>query len=186
MNVYDFDGTIYRGDCTLDFWRYCLVRRPVILGAFPGALGAALRFRLQRCSREDFKAAFYRFIPYLPDTGAYAAAFWDSRMSRIQPWYLRQRRQDDLIISASPDFLIAVACKRLGVRWLASLVDGRTGRLLSANCRGEEKVRRFQEAYPGAVVEQFYSDSDSDAPLAGLARYAYRIRGGRPVLWEGG
>ena len=41
MNVYDFDKTIYRGDSTMDFWRYCLKRYPkaVLAGLLqPGAV----------------------------------------------------------------------------------------------------------------------------------------------------
>lgn len=27
MNVYDFDGTVYRGDSTVDFWLFCLRKK---------------------------------------------------------------------------------------------------------------------------------------------------------------
>ena len=30
MNVFDFDKTIYDGDCTVDFYMYCLKKYPVI------------------------------------------------------------------------------------------------------------------------------------------------------------
>ena len=79
------------------------------------------------------------------------------------------------------------ACRRLGVRFLASPVDARTGQLLGPNCRGEEKVRRFRSAYGAAEVERFYSDSCSDAPLAALAQEAFLVRRGQvlPWLWQG-
>ena len=35
MNVYDFDGTIYDGDSTLDFWYFCLKKHPQILLYLP-------------------------------------------------------------------------------------------------------------------------------------------------------
>ena len=28
MNVYDFDGTIYDGDSTFDFYKYCMKKHP--------------------------------------------------------------------------------------------------------------------------------------------------------------
>ena len=28
MNVYDFDKTIYAGDSTIDFWKFCMIRYP--------------------------------------------------------------------------------------------------------------------------------------------------------------
>ncbi len=184
MNVYDFDGTIYRGDCTLDFWFYCIRRKPMVLRTLPNALRAALLFSLHKCSREKFKETFYRFLFYLPDTKEYAADFWNSHIGKIKPWYLKQKQESDLVISASPDFLISVVCERLGIKWLASSVDANSGRLLSPNCRGEEKVRRLLQVYPRAQVERFYSDSPSDAPMAALALKAYRVEGDKLSEWR--
>ena len=31
MNVYDFDDTIYAGDSTVDFFFYCLKKKPAIV-----------------------------------------------------------------------------------------------------------------------------------------------------------
>ena len=31
MNVYDFDKTIYKGDSTLDFYFFCLRKKPIII-----------------------------------------------------------------------------------------------------------------------------------------------------------
>ena len=64
MNVYDFDGTIYAGDCTLDFWKFCAKNNPKVLVALPGALIACLQFKLGVKSREQFKERFYHFLRY--------------------------------------------------------------------------------------------------------------------------
>ena len=159
MNVYDFDKTIYRGDSTVDFWRYCLKRYPKAVLALPGTLAGALAFRRGRCSREQFKERFYQFLRFVPDTEREAERF-------------------------SPDFLIGAACRRLGVRFLASPVDAHTGQLLGPNCRGEEKVRRFRDAYGAVEVERFYSDSRSDAPLAALAQEAFLVCRGQVLPWS--
>ena len=45
MNVYDFDGTLYDGDCMVDLYKYCLKRRPYILVVFPSQFRAWYRFR---------------------------------------------------------------------------------------------------------------------------------------------
>ena len=34
MNVYDFDGTIYRGDSTVDFFLFCMKKKPVLVFHF--------------------------------------------------------------------------------------------------------------------------------------------------------
>ena len=187
MNVYDFDKTIYRGASTVDFWRHCLRRYPGAARALPGPLAKALAFRQGRCSREQFKERFYQFLRFVPEAAQEAERFWDRRLIGIEPWYRAQQSNTDVIISASPDFLIGAACRRLGVRFLASPVDARSGQLLGPNCRGEEKVRRFRSAYGAAEVERFYSDSCSDAPLAALAQEAFLVRRGQvlPWLWQG-
>ena len=184
MNVYDFDHTIYAGDCTLDFWQFCVRKRPSALLALPGALLTALKFMLGLCDREMFKETFYRFLRHVPDVDQYIQAFWSTNLRKVCSWYMERRRNEDLIISASPDFLIAEACKALGVRWLASPVDRTTGKLLGPNCRGEEKVRRLQEALPQAKVCEVYSDSLSDAPLAAIAERAYLVKKNQIIKWD--
>ena len=123
MNAYDFDKTIYPGDSATHFWLFCLKRRPLTivsaLRAFP-PLAAGLAGKL---SRGEVKQALYSCLRLIPDVRAEAAAFWDSHIDRIYPWYLERKRDDDLIISASPDFLIGEACRRLGVRHIATDMD---------------------------------------------------------------
>ena len=111
--------------------------------------------------------------------------FWEEEFERgIADWYLRQKQPDDLIISASPEFLVRPAAERLGVRLIATRMDRHTGRILGKNCRDHEKVTRFLREYPGETVDEFYSDSLSDAPMAKLADRAF-IAIGRddPVPW---
>ena len=184
MNVYDFDKTIYEGDCTLDFWRYSVRRYPRTLRAFPLALYAGGAYRCGFYSKERFKETFYRFLQYVPDVGDAVRYFWDVHASKMSAWYLKQMRADDLIISASPEFLISELCARLEVRYIASKVDPLTGKLGSPNCAGVEKVNRLIAEYPDAEIEQFYSDSESDAPLAHLAAQAYLVKGGSIMNWS--
>ena len=93
------------------------------------------------------------------------------------------KRADDVIISASPAFLLAPACQRLGVTLLASQVDETTGKYQGLNCHGEEKLRRLKAAMPAIVVDKAYSDSRSDTPLAMLAKQAYLVKGDRLLPW---
>ena len=183
MNVYDFDHTIYAGDSTLDFWRYCVRRYPAALLPLPGSVMSGALFKVKLCSRELFKARFYRFLRLVPGVEGEVSAFWTENFSKIRPWYLEQKRPDDLIISASPEFLILPVCEKLGVRGIASPVSPETGSLLGPNCRSEEKVFRLRREYAEERVDNFYSDSSSDAPLARLAAQAFLVRGGKPSPW---
>ncbi len=183
MNVYDFDHTVYPGDSTLDFWKFCVQKRPSTLLPLPWAALSGALFKAGLCPRETFKARFYRFLRHIPDVKGQVDAFWRENLSKIYPWYLAQRREDDLIVSASPEFLILPACALLGMRGIASQVSPETGELLGPNCRGEEKVTRLRRAFPHEPVEGFWSDSRSDAPLARLAGRAFLVKNGAPRPW---
>lgn len=183
MNVYDFDKTVYRRDSTADFLKHCLKRYPRTWLALPGAGFAALGKALGLIPLETMKGRIYRIFRAVPDVPAEVGRFWDRRESGIYDWYLRQKAPDDLIISASPEFLIAPICARLGVRCLASPVDPQSGALLGPNCKGEEKVRRLREAGYPDPIDRFYSDSLSDTPLARLAREAKLVSGETQVPW---
>ncbi len=185
MNVYDFDKTIYPGDSALHFWLFCVGRHPQALLALPRAGWKALGGLRAGDGKTGMKQEFFRYVRYIPCLREEVNAFWDGHMGRIYPWYLAQRRDDDVIISASPDFLIGEACRRLGVRWIASRVDERSGRFDGLNCWGEEKPRRFREEYGSAEIQKFYSDSLSDTPMMELAERAYVTRKGRVEPWEG-
>ena len=181
MNAYDFDKTIYPGDSATHFWWYCVRRHPEAVTSALRALGPLSAGLVGRTDRGRIKQALYTCLRYLPDAEKAACDFWDSHIERIYPWYLARRREDDLIISASPDFLIGEACRRLGVRWMATPMDPATGIIRGLNCRGEEKVRRFREAYGNAPVEEFYSDSLSDRPMMELADQGYLVKNGAVV-----
>ena len=185
MNVYDFDETIFDGDSTLDFYKFCLCRHPLLLRYLPGQLWAALRYRCHLLPKLAFKEKFYSFLAGLPDTEAAVRSFWDANEGRMKSWYVRQQKDDDVIISASPDFLLREICTRRGIKHLlASEVDKQTGKCLGENCYGEEKVRRYRQAFPQGKIDEFYSDSLSDAPLALLAARAYMVEGCQIKDWQ--
>lgn len=67
------------------------------------------------CTREIFKGRFYRFFRHVPDVEGEVSRFWKENLSRVYSWYLERWREDDLIVSASPNFLILPASKLLGI-----------------------------------------------------------------------
>lgn len=184
MNAYDFDNTIYAGDSTVDFYLYCVKRYPRVAVYSLRLAWPALMFLTGRMSKTRFKQRFFGFLAYLPDVDRAVEDFWEKHMARIKPFYLERRRADDVIISASPEFLLRPALNKLNVSGLiASRVDRRTGVYEGLNCDGEEKARRLDRELPDARIEDFYSDSRSDAPLARRARRAYMVRAERIEPW---
>jgi HAD superfamily phosphoserine phosphatase-like hydrolase len=185
MNVYDFDGTVYSRDSSVDFFKFELKRHPLILRRLPAFLIKAVRQKLGKCTTEELKACFFSFLKDIPDVQKELALFWDSHMKYMAEWYKDKREDTDIVISASPRFLLELPCKRLGIKALiASDVDTGSGAFLSANCKGREKVKRFREAFPDEKIGEFYSDSLSDLPMAELAAKAFLINKGRITSWD--
>ena len=184
MNVYDFDNTILRGDSTARFFAWCLLRTPRMWLDAPGQLANAALFLLKRREKQAFKERMLSFLARV-DVDRELERFWGKNLSRVKPFYRERHRADDVVISASPEFLIRPACAALGIQSvLGSPVDKRTGRFSGRNCHGEEKVRRFRAAFPGGAIDDFYSDSYSDQPLASLAKRAFLVRGEAVLPWD--
>lgn len=185
MNIYDFDKTIYNGDSTADFYFYCLKKYPKILFTVPMTLFSFAMYIIGAWSKTKFKEKMYRFLLYVNDPEREAELFWAEHCGNIKEYYKKNRRGDDIVISASPEFLLKPIAERLGFGMLiASRVDARTGKYTGKNCHGEEKVKRLYEKVPDAECDEFYSDSFSDAPLAKLAKHAYIVRGSKLIDWD--
>ena len=183
VNVYDFDKTILPYDSTEAFFAFCLRRWPRVAGPALGALPYAAGIKLGLTDKTRAKEAFYRFLTRVPDVDAAVEEFWAGRFGDIGGWYLERSRASDVISSASPDFLLRPVAARLGVRLIASRVDRRSGWTAGLNNHDEEKVRRFRAEYPNAVVDEFYSDSLSDTPMARIARRAFVVKDGELFPW---
>lgn len=185
MNVFDFDGTIYAGDSTVDFFLYALKQKPTILRYAPKQAWGFLLYGLKRISKTKLKEYFFSFL-----SGIYAEKmsedFWDQNHHKIYRWYLDQQQPDDLIISASPEFLLKPICQRLDIHHLiASKVDVQTGKFFGENCRGQVKVQRLESEYNVIYIDSFYSDSLSDLPLAEIADKAFLVNKGMVREWKG-
>ena len=174
MDVYDFDGTLYRGDSTADFLVWCARRYPRVATALPRAgVAACACFGLRVIDKTRLKGALYRFLPHVPDPEREVERFWAVYESRITGPC--RPHPGDLVISASPEFLLRDVCAARGLSLIASRVDPHTGRVLGPNCSEGEKVVRFRERFGSVQVERFYSDSHNDDPMAALAHEAWIV-----------
>ena len=57
MNVYDFDGTIYNGDSSVDIYFFLLKRYPKLIAYFPKQILGIVRYKLRLSSKEEMKEA---------------------------------------------------------------------------------------------------------------------------------
>lgn len=143
-------------------------------------------YALKIIDKTTFKERFYKFFLSVKDVENTVEKFWDANICRIKKWYLEQSEEDDLIISASPEFLLRPACDRLRIkRLIASRVNPYDGTYIGVNCWGAEKVRRLVEEMGDISYDYFYSDSYSDTPLAERAKVqSFIIKGEKMIKWQ--
>ncbi len=183
MNVYDFDDTIYAGDSTMHFYRFCAKHYPKVLLALPKQILAVIGMKVGILSRNTAKELAFSYLKWVPDISSALSLFWNEHRKNLKSWYLTQKKSDDVIISASPEFVLKPICDELDVRLIGTCVDPRTGKFQGPNCRNKEKVVRFYAEYPGAVIDDFYSDSAVDTPLAELAKNAFLVKDDSISKW---
>ena len=184
MNAYDFDGCIYTGDCTLDFFRFCLKRQPRLARFFARQAWGAALYLFGFIDKTHFKERFFVFLQGVDNIDETIQAFWITHAAKMSPWYLAQQDADDVIISASPEFLLKPICESMKIEHLiASRVDPKSGAFTGENCYGAQKPERVRELFGDTHFDTFYSDSLSDQPMTALAKHSFIVEYGVLIPW---
>ena len=194
--AFDFDGTLTARDSFKAFLAWHA--GPLAYAAGWVGLAPAVLAYLRDRDRGRLKAAAARvFLAGLSrnDIEALAASFveanWDRllRPDALQVWNRwRERGARRVIVTASPEILVAPFARRLGADRLIGTrlsfdAQGRLdGALVGENCRGPEKVRRLREAFGEDLrLAAAYGDSDGDREMLQIAdERGYRVFKGRP------
>lgn len=185
MNVYDFDGTIYNGDSSVDFVLFCLRNYFSTWKRIPVIIISAVKYKLKIIDAKKFKEDFFSVLKDITDVDRAIDIFWDLHISKITQWYAERNKSTDIIISASPEFLLLPLKDKLGVqRIIGTVMETKTGIILGENCKGKVKVDRLKIVYPTFKIENFYSDSKSDIYLANLSENAYYVSRQEITKWE--
>ncbi|MBR5272077.1 MAG: haloacid dehalogenase-like hydrolase [Clostridia bacterium] len=184
FDLYDFDKTVYKKDCSVEFWKYCLRRRPYLALLSPVQLLGVCLMRLRRTNRfgKTLMLSYVRFI----DTDRFVKEFWQENRHLINEWFEPQNRKNPAVIcSASPEFLIEGICSELEVYMtIGTKADKKSGRMLSNNCKRQEKIIRIKECFDlsETVFENAYTDAPkTDRPLLSLAQNAYHVVDGKCI-----
>ena len=121
MNTYDFDKTIFYPDSSVTFVRWYMRRHPfALLCWLPRMAVIGLAYLLKLIPKEKLKENIFSFVRRIDDIDAVLKVYWDEHESRIAPWYRAQHRPDDIVISASPEFVVKPMTDRLGIELIRS------------------------------------------------------------------
>ncbi len=194
--AFDFDGTLTIRDSFTEFlrwragsggWALGLVRMAPAVAAYARDRD---RGRIKAASVKEFLLGVDR-----PTLEADAERFAD----RVWPRFMRpdalevwndwgDRGAHRVIVTASPETTVAPFARRLGAESLLGThlafdsQDRVTGAFATANCRGEEKVRRLHAAYgPGLRLAAAYGDTSGDTEMLAIAdQPGFRVFTRRP------
>ena len=178
MKVFDFDGTLYRGESVVDFFFFMLKKNPLLVFFLPILVPTVLNYKLGRLEIEDLRKRADKFAfgirKYRSRAEKYIAEFWEKRRSRLDLRLISLLEPGDVIISAAPCPLIEPIVKEFpGVVLIASEFSLETGKF-GFICMGENKLKAFREKYgASARISVFYSDSNYDLPLAEISDRFY-------------
>ena len=186
MNIYDFDNTIFKGDSSVKFIKYSLIRHPFIvtISIFKG-FKEGLKYAFKKSNLGLVKSELFSFVKNISNFDEYMHKYVLRHQKNIKKFYLEQKKDNDVIISASFDFIIKPFCESLGIKnVVATKYDVRKGHIIGVNCKGAEKVKRFNEQFKNVKVDKAYSDSLSDIPMFTLAKKAYLVKGEKLSLYQ--
>ena len=175
MNVYDFDGTIFPTDCSIGFCFWCMKRHPKMwFTFFPKLVKTLIQNKRGKISESKMQRKFFGYLTLVKDFDVQIEKYWNKNEKRIASWYLAQKSPDDLIISASPSCIIEPIANRLGVHFMATEFDREYGVFVNNLMYAKEKAKYIiDHGFP--VIDNFYSDSLADTPLALCAEKAHLV-----------
>jgi HAD superfamily hydrolase (TIGR01490 family) len=188
LALFDFDGTITRGDTFSPFLRFAVRRSRMLAGSVllsPVVLGYRLQW-VDACKARPIVARF-------GFQGERAAAVRDIGLkyaTQVLPQTLRRRAleridwhkaqgDDVVVVSASLDVYLRPWCETLGIACICTTLEERegrlTGRYVHGDCSGVEKVRRIRERYDlhQYAVVYAYGDTTEDRDMLQLAHRRY-------------
>ena len=179
INMYDFDDTIYSGDSSVDFIKYCYKKGYIKFNNILKIMGSFIKYFFGVIDITEFKEVLFSFLSNIDDGERVVSEFWAEHYKNIKKFYLDKNHENDIINSASPYFLLKPACKMLGVKDLiASDVNIKNGKYKGKNNNKEVKVKNLYKKYKDCVVEECYSDNPfNDKFILELANKAYVVKG---------
>jgi HAD superfamily hydrolase (TIGR01490 family) len=185
--AFDFDGTLTTRDTLIAFIRYACGTSRFLLGFLlhaPLLVLMKLRLYSNGKAKQRLFAWFFRGMPLETfDTLCQSFALSHRHLLRPETVCLLQQALSEgsevLIVSASIDNWVQPFFPTVTVLGTQiEVIDGRlTGRFLTPNCYGQEKVRRILALHPDCSAYRLtaYGDSRGDRELLAFADEAHLV-----------
>lgn len=185
--VFDFDHTLYAGDCTIDMAWFTYKIFPAKIPYIVIQVIAFIAWKLSILSTQKFKQLFLGFLNGLDEekVNELIAQFWkNAKWNNEVVDVLYQKQQQGftcIIITASPEWFVTTVAQQLfktPVIGTQTSFKNKRINLAGENCKGQQKVIRFEKAFgQDAELAEAYSDNTSDKYLFHRAKKSFRISG---------
>lgn len=195
LAIFDIDFTLTNKETLIEFYKFMIKKKPSLIVHMPRSLFAGILYIFKVYNLKRAKEAFISFIDSVEEKEleSIIKEFYEKVLSKIlyedsmeMIKKLKKNGCKIILISASSEFYlkefynIKEVDKIIGTRYEFGNKKTR-GRIIGANCKGEEKVIRLKEFIEEEKLkvdfkESFmFSDSLSDAPLFKLVGHPYLI-----------
>ena len=111
MDAYDFDNTIYDGESSFDFFKFCFTKDLRLIIFFPELLYRLFQYKINRLNEKDIRNTANKIINlYVKrnnmDYNSIIKEFWNKHYKKIKKDFINRIDENDLIITGCPDFLL--------------------------------------------------------------------------------
>ena len=187
MNIYDFDDTIYDGDSCRDIIKYGIKHYPLkTIKSLFKFLIIYIKYKFKKVPFEQVKQEMLSFIFSIDNYEEFIDSFVDSHFKNIKKWYLDNKKENDIIATASYELWISKFAFKLGIKNVIATKTNNQGIIIGKNCKRKEKVVRIKKEFKNATFENSYSDSMSDLPILELSKKAFVVEGNKLIPYEKG
>lgn len=185
---FDFDGTITTKDTLFDFIKFAVGKKRFLIGMFrliPILFGYKLKLIPNYKAKERMLSLFFQGMTkydFIEVANKYALEKIDliihPKALETLNWHKEQNHKI-VIVSASIDCWIRPWCERNDFELLSTKLEFKdnilTGKFLTKNCYGIEKVNRIKEMYNLNNFEYIYvyGDSEGDKQMLELGNESF-------------
>ena len=180
MNAYDFDNTIYDGESIFDFFIFALKKDIWLIKFFPLVLFRLIEYKLnllkiekiyQTCEiiiNSFFKHSNLNYDELIEE-------FWKLNHKKLKQQFLEMLKEDDLIITGCPNFLINYIKDELKVKNIICTDFDLKNKKVNFICFNKNKVIAYKNKFKNKKINKFYTDSLADIPFMELSSEVYLV-----------
>ena len=188
MNVFDFDNTIYDGESSFDFFKFCIRKKPSLVKHMPKVAAMLFKYKTSKVDKSEVLDFCSQMLIVLAENKEQLekslSQFWSENKAKLKPKLLEMIKSGDVIISASPSFIFdGIKDELNGAEIISTQVDLELMQITSL-CYGDNKVAEFNKRYGTVRPDNYYTDNLNDAPMLEIAKNAWLVKGSNISKYE--